>query len=160
MTHTELIVVGVDGSAAGQRALEWAAAEAARRGRTASVLAVTAWQFDPDDRPESVAIRLPDPAEAARQMLTHAVAIVRAAHPEVAVAGEVVEGDPARALVHASAGADLLVLGGHGHSRLFHAVIGSVTEMCIRLSHCPILVIPMPATAAADSGDVVPAAAA
>ena len=39
-----VIVVGVDGTVAGLRALRWAIAEAARRG--VAVRAVTAWQFE------------------------------------------------------------------------------------------------------------------
>jgi len=158
MTHSYVIVVGVDGSAAGQHALDWAAAVAAKQGPTASVQAVIGWEFDPADRPESVAIRLADPARVAQRALTVAIATARTRYPDVAIAGEVVEGDPARVLIHASAGADLLVLGSHGHSRMFHAVIGSVAEMCIRLSHCPVLVIPMPATESTNTKALVSAA--
>lgn len=160
MTHPYMMVVGVDGSTAGQRALDWAAGEAVKRGHSASVLAVTCWEFDPDGRPGSASIRLPDVAEAAQQILNHAVAMVRVRHPQVAVSGEVLRGDAAHVLVHASTQADLLVLGGRGSSRMFQAVIGSVTEMCIRLSHCPVLVIPTPPSRSNRSEGPAPAVAA
>lgn len=40
--------------------------------------------------------------------------------------------------------ADLLVLGSHGHSRVRHTVLGSVSEDCIRKASCPVVVIPVP----------------
>ena len=66
-------------------------------------------------------------------------------HP---VAGEVVEGRAAPALAAAARTADLLVLGSHGHSRLRHTLLGSVSEECIRLAACPVVVIPVPVPAA------------
>src|SRR5436190_531591 len=36
------------------------------------------------------------------------------------------------------------VLGSHGHGRLFHAVLGSVVEQCIRAGVCPVVVVPVP----------------
>jgi nucleotide-binding universal stress UspA family protein len=160
MTHTYLIVAGVDGSTAGQRALDWAAAKAAKHGATASVHAVIGWQFDPADQPEGVAIRLPDPGHAAHRALTRAITAAHIRYPDVAITGEVVHGDPAHVLVKASADADLLVLGSHGHTPLFHAVIGSATEMCIRLARCPVLVIPMTTPPSTRSDGRIPAAAA
>jgi len=47
-------------------------------------------------------------------------------------------------LTTAAADADLLVLGSHGHGRLFHAVLGSVAEQCIRAAVCPVVVVPVP----------------
>ena len=57
-------------------------------------------------------------------------------------------------MVCAARSADLLVLGSHGHSRLQHTVLGSVSEECIRKATCPVVVIPVPAliTSATDTG--------
>ena len=38
-----------------------------------------------------------------------------------------------------------LVLGSHGHRRVRHTVLGSVSEDCIRKATCPVVVIPVPA---------------
>jgi nucleotide-binding universal stress UspA family protein len=53
------------------------------------------------------------------------------------------EGRPADVLAAAGHNADLLVLGSHGHSRVPHTVLGSVSEECIRKAACPV-VIPVP----------------
>jgi len=63
--------------------------------------------------------------------------------PTVITAGEAIEGAPAKVLTGAAAGADLLVLGSHGHGRLFHVVLGSVAEECIRVATCPVVVVPV-----------------
>ena len=143
MDHTYLMVVGVDGSPAAQRALAWAVSEVDRRREPTSVQAITAWQWDPADEPESVAVRALDPREAAERVLTHAIAVARAVSPRVAIAGEVLEGDPAATLIRAGADTDMLVLGSHGHSEAFHAVLGSVADACVRGATCPVVVIPI-----------------
>lgn len=134
MTMTYLIVAGVDGSDGGHRALRWAAHEAATRG--GSVQAVTAWRWDDDSG-------LP-PEELRRQAEDLQAQEIAALAPALPVAGQVVEGRPADALTAAARGADLLVLGSHGHSRVWHTVLGSVAEECIHKAACPVVVIPVP----------------
>jgi nucleotide-binding universal stress UspA family protein len=131
------IVVGVDGSDGAIRALDWAVAEAARRGGT--VQAVTAWQWTQPDL--GVDIRA-EHERLAREALAQAISAARAPYPQVAVTGEAVPGTAADVLTRAATGADLLVLGSHGHGRLFHAVLGSVAEACVRRAVCPVVVIP------------------
>ena len=143
MSHACLIVVGVDGSLAAQRALAWAVSEVDRRREPTSVQAITAWQWDPVDEPASVAVRPPVPRDAADRVLTHAIAFARATASDVAIGGEVLEGDAAATLIRASAGADMLVLGSHGHSEVVHAVLGSVADACVRGATCPVVVIPV-----------------
>jgi len=137
--QTYRIVVGFDGSDGGHRALSWAVAEAAKRGGT--VQAVTAWQWT---EPELGADVRAEHDRMARIALDGALTTARAAYPEVAVAGEAVLGAPADVLTRAAADADLLVLGSHGHGRLFHAVLGSVADRCVRAGVCPVVVIPVP----------------
>jgi nucleotide-binding universal stress UspA family protein len=144
------IVVGVDGSEGGIRALDWAVAEAARRGGT--VVAVTAWQWTEPQL--GVDVRA-EREQAARRTLEEAVIAARTPYPQVVVSTVAVAGGAAEALLGAATGADLLVLGSHGHGRLFHAVLGSVTEACIRRAACPVVVIPVPRTAEQPAAEPV-----
>jgi nucleotide-binding universal stress UspA family protein len=139
---TYRIVVGVDGSPDGDRALQWAVGEAGRRGGT--VQAVIAWTWDAIDGAVVVKTHPSEERTAAERKLAHAVAQASTAHPGVTVASEIVEGRPAEVLVDAATDADLLVVGSHGHGRLHHAVVGSVAEECIRAAVCPVVVIPVP----------------
>ena len=66
-----------------------------------------------------------------------------AAHGEPLGADEVrVElGSPGKALADASAGYDLLVVGGGGHSMLGEALLGSVSQFVTHHAACPVLVV-------------------
>ncbi|HEX2416634.1 MAG TPA: universal stress protein [Micromonosporaceae bacterium] len=139
-----LIVVGVDGSEGGRRALRWALREALHRG--AAVEAVTAWMWDDID---TVPIGPSTPREARKRAARLLDQEVEAALAEwvatpPTVAREIVESSPVKALVEAAASADLLVLGSHGHGRLHHVALGSVSEACIREASCPVVVVPVP----------------
>lgn len=39
-------------------------------------------------------------------------------------------------------GADLIILGSHHHSTIYHLFVGSVAEDILKSSHCPVLVVP------------------
>ena len=144
---TYKIVVGVDGSEASERALRWAASEARARG--GAVQAITAWQWDGSGTFFVAATSPADEHNRARQILDETVAAVAGDNTDVVIAGELVEDTPGRALSRAAAKADVLVLGSHGHSRLHHAVLGSVSEECVRRATCPVVVLPVPAAAPA-----------
>jgi nucleotide-binding universal stress UspA family protein len=149
--QTYRIVIGVDGSDGGIRALDWAVAEGARHGGT--VHAVTAWHATQPDL--GVDIRA-EHDRMARQVLEEAVTAARAPYPKVAVCTETVFGPAAEVLTRAAADADLLVLGSHGHGRLFHAVLGSVAEACVRSAVCPVVVVPQPRAVAQPTEPVAP----
>jgi len=146
MSASHLIVVGVDGSEGSRRALDWAAREAAERG--GALRAVVAWRWDGGTTVSPIEERQ-RASELLDQEITALTTRVGSASP---VVGEVVEGRAADVLTTAARGADLLVLGSHGHGRLQHTVLGSVSEECIRKATCPVVVIPVPAlvSSAAD----------
>jgi nucleotide-binding universal stress UspA family protein len=134
------IVAGVSGSPASARALRWAAEEAKRRrGRLKVVLA---WRI------QQRAFYAPAPAPqelAARQQRASdgLAATVRAVlGPELAgqVSTEVTEGNPERALVDSSAGADLLVLGA-ASGQPAEGSLGPVVRTCLSRAHCPVVVV-------------------
>jgi nucleotide-binding universal stress UspA family protein len=141
------IVVGVDGSEGGRRALHWAVREAAARGGT--VQAVAVWRWDLPGGGLEVATGPDDPKQRAEQLLASEIADLPAGTP---VASQVLEGRPATALGTAARTADLLVLGSHGHSRVWHTVLGSVAEECVRTATCPVVVIPVPVERPAKPG--------
>jgi nucleotide-binding universal stress UspA family protein len=77
----------------------------------------------------------------------------KAAH-QVTAAGlpcetHVVHGPAADAIVEAAErlGADLVVMGTHGHTGLKHALLGSVAERTVRGAPCPVLTIRTPSAA-------------
>ncbi len=142
MSETYRVVAGVDGSEGGQRALNWAAAEATAHGGT--VQAIFVWDWDEETRTVVVGRQHGHEEENANRMLAEAIAGARADHPGVTISAEAVRGHPARTLTGVARDADLLVLGSHGHSRLFHAVVGSVAAECIRAASCPVVVVPVP----------------
>lgn len=137
------IIVGVDGSEGGRRALAWAVHEAATRGGT--VQAVTAWRWDRSDLPPYAATHPDQEREHAQQIADDELeALPDFERDGVSIATEVVEGRPAEVLADAAVDADLLVLGSHGHSRVRHTVLGSVSEECVRRAPCPVVVLPIP----------------
>ena len=60
------------------------------------------------------------------------------------VAGRLLSGDPASALLHELRGRahDLVVVGTHGRTGLSHVLLGSVAEKLVRLSPVPVLTVP------------------
>ena len=136
---THQIVAGVDGSSCSLDALEWAIRQAQLTG--ASVLVVTAWQ-----RPAAVGWGLPlapspSPPEDANSVLEEVLDPIRKRHATVDIQEETVQGHPAPALVEASRGADLLVVGSHGRGAFAGMLLGSVSRHCVSHAHCPVLVV-------------------
>ncbi|WP_212843570.1 CBS domain-containing protein [Catellatospora sp. IY07-71] len=135
-----LLVVGVDGSDGGREALSWAVAHAADVG--GSVLAVAAWHWLEDDLSTTLEV---DERQHLSDMLAREVeALPARQRAAVPLRTKTVRGRPAEVLCAESAGAALLVLGRHGHSRARAARAGSVSEECIRRAPCPVVVVPRP----------------
>jgi nucleotide-binding universal stress UspA family protein len=131
------IVVGVDGSATSIHALQWAVRQAGLTGAT--VDAVCAWQF-----PVSYGWAVTDNtdyAALAAETLEKAIAEVRQAGETTEIQGHVVEQNAAQALIDASRGADLLVVGSRGHGGFTGALLGSVSNHCVHHATCPVVVI-------------------
>jgi nucleotide-binding universal stress UspA family protein len=135
------IVVGVDGSDGGRRAFRWAIHEAQTRG--CIVQAVCAWRWDGYDMAPYATTHPEEERARAERILVGEVTALASLHG-VSVATEAVEGRAADVLTAAARGAELLVLGSHGHSRVRHTVLGSVAEECVRKATCPVVVLPVP----------------
>jgi nucleotide-binding universal stress UspA family protein len=140
MNAKPFMVVGFDGSESAERALSWAVDEAGRRG--CALRAVIAWHPDYVQSGLVVVQELEDARTYAEKVISDAVTRAGTDHPGVPIASVVLKGRPAEVLAEAAIGAELLVVGSHGHGRLFHSVLGSTAEACIRLVTCPVVVIP------------------
>ena len=137
--HGHRIVVGVDGSDQSKAALAWAVREAALTGAT--VDAVIAWEFPANYGYPVPAPPVLDYPGLATKVVARAVAAVLSTDERVIVSPQVVEGNAAQVLLDAAAGADLLVVGSHGHSGFVGALLGSVSQHCVHHAACPVAVI-------------------
>lgn len=136
------IVVGVDGSNASRRAVEWAVNQARMCGGT--VAAVHAW-IVPDMGGEPLAQALADPTELealARRELHLAVDGADERGLVAPIERTLVAGDPTAALLDAAKAADLLVVGSRGLGPGGDAALGSVSHGVIRDAPCPVVVVP------------------
>ncbi|MEJ7650710.1 MAG: universal stress protein [Nakamurella sp.] len=131
------MVVGVDGSAVGRRALSWALGEALRRGCGLDV--VHCWYSRTTYEPSAVPVVSPqDLRSGSERMLRSeisAMSRIFAALPALSLMSA--HGRPVPTLVAASECAQLLVVGGRARS-------GSgleVAEGCARHAHCPVVVV-------------------
>ena len=77
----------------------------------------------------------------AARVIADAIAEVSGPVEPVKISSKVSEGNPARVLMHASAGAELLVVGSRGHGGFVEALPGSVSQHCVHHATCPVVVI-------------------
>ncbi|WBL19582.1 universal stress protein [Citricoccus sp. NR2] len=137
------IVVGIDGSENSLHAFDHALTLA--RGRNAALQAVAAYTepgygYTPA---AASASRAGDARTLARAALDETVASAGLSEDEERrVTTTVVEGDAAKALIEASATADLTVVGQRGRGRISGRFMGSVSSSVAAHGQCPTLVIP------------------
>ena len=136
------VTVGVDGSSASMRALDWAADEAALHGRPLRILHASVWErFEgatpAEDLPEGS-------AEAAllEEIIGAAAARARERRPEVGIHAEVLPGEPADVLFQAAQDTFALVVGHHGHGALARRLFtDSVGPRVAERASCPVVVV-------------------
>jgi nucleotide-binding universal stress UspA family protein len=131
------IVVGVDGSEASLRAVDWAAAEAARRGIGLTVCVVV---YGPPE--EAVLWTGPHMTPVlANQVMRRAAKRATFAASEVPVKERTVIATPAGGLLDQAAEADLLVVGSRGLGAFTGLLVGSVSEQVAEHAACPVVVV-------------------
>lgn len=143
------VVVGVDGSANGRSALEWAVGEAARRAAALTVLTVHEISHSfLTGRPVVLAAdenELADAQTAATELTDTAISALGGATP-ASVVVRAVNGFAAGELIEATNDADLLVLGARGGAQAgglaAHSPIGSVSSKVLHHAKCPVVVVP------------------
>jgi nucleotide-binding universal stress UspA family protein len=144
-----VIVVGVDGSPASRAALEFALREADRRGSSVEVVTTWSWTEPYEAMAGGATPEVArDAAERAQEQAIHSVMTGLTAIP--VVSRLVLEGDPGQTLVRAARGASYLVVGHTHKGALKRALLGSVSEYCVRHASVPVMVVPTQDHAQAD----------
>jgi len=144
------VVVGVDGSSTGDRALDLAADLAAHAG--APLRIICAWDLPAADSPgydywETVS---PDADwartqhDVADKVVTAAVERARSRHRMLAVTSDVLQGPAGAVITGASHDAGLVVVGSRGLGGFTGLVLGSVSHHVIHSCACPVMVVRMP----------------
>ncbi|GAB3285925.1 universal stress protein [Kineosporia babensis] len=134
MTYSERrTVVGYDGSRSAQAALEWAAADAVRRGSELLVLHVAEWGGA--ERTTEAGLRRIGPLEdASRAVLADALARIRVIAPQMPVTLQTALSGISCSLVEASHGAEMVVLGAP-------QALGKATAAVVARAGCPVVVV-------------------
>ena len=142
MTRPEIVLVGVDGSAASLNALDWATAYARRVGWplhmvcSYSLPSFTAASLDGGYAAlDDTAIQ-----EGAKAVLAEAQA--RVADSAVPVTATVATGDAAGVLVEMSKDHGLAVVGTRGRGGFTERLLGTVSSALPAHAHCPTVVVP------------------
>ena len=141
---TAPVVVGVDGSDLSARAVEAAFAEAALWGT--GVRAVLTWHAPTMWSPEMAAYAVLGDEERRRiaqgctEAVARSLAVWSDTYPDVPVEQVVREGHAGEALVQASRGARLLVVGSRGRGGFTGLLLGSVSSAAIHHAECPVMV--------------------
>lgn len=143
MVETERrgLVVGYDGSPHSRAAVEWAAAEASRRGVELTVL----YAADYVAVPAGPMLAPPDMRawadETGEEMAREGAEQAAKTAADVTVHTAARIGSPSRVLVEASTQAELVVVGSRGRGELAGALLGSVAFSVSAHAHCPTVVV-------------------
>ncbi|MEV6208964.1 universal stress protein [Kitasatospora sp. NPDC051914] len=133
---TRPVIAGIDTSPGSLTAAHWAAEEAAGRG-TELLLVHAGPPTGRGSRGEPT-----DLQAAARQLLRDAEAAIAAAHPDLPIRGELLDGRPAEALLDAAGDAELLVLGTRGLGGFRGLLVGSVSLAVAGRTDSPVVLVP------------------
>lgn len=138
----ERVVVGVDGSDNGNKALAWAARHARRRGAQLDI--VLSWQAPGGAVTPMGMAYVPPPLEAikadAEKRLQRSLAGCDL--DEIDHTATIAERDAASLLCETAEGADLLVVGSRGLGGFKGLILGSVSARCANESPCPVAIVP------------------
>jgi nucleotide-binding universal stress UspA family protein len=136
------VVVGADGSEGSAGAIAYAFAQASERLVPLTVVHVS----NRDGNRRRVALRhgvaqLALIHEEEQALAAREIAGWSEKYPDVPVNRHVLNGDPVKALVDHSEGAELLVVGGRDRSPFAGILLGSVSQGVLQRAHCPVAVV-------------------
>jgi nucleotide-binding universal stress UspA family protein len=145
-TSSGPVVVGVDGSRAGEHAVLWAAEEAALRHRSLTLVHAQrriaaddlAWLASSGVSTQQVGDQLRAEAE---RVVQRARELATDRSPGLTVETVIAEVDPRTLLLEAGSTADLTVVGTRGHGRVASLLLGSVSSALVRHSSRPVAVV-------------------
>lgn len=135
---TDPVVVGVDGSGHGLKALMWAAHRASLHGVPLRIIhALPRYEADfplfPPGRYEVA-------TEHARQVVQESVFMAREAYPDLDVVTDMPHGTPAQALLAESESAHVVVVGAKGEN-IGNFLLGSTALQVVGHAACPVVVV-------------------
>lgn len=148
------IVVGVDGSAASNSAVSWAARDAALRGLPLTLVHMVnlapTWPEMPMLAGVSVWLE-----EDGRQVIEQAIKMVKdgSAEHKVQISSQLIWSPPTPTLIELSREAEMLVVGSHGRGAVARGLLGSVSSGVVRRATCPVAVIRAEGTSGAHPVD-------
>ncbi len=144
MPTDRVTVVALDFSAVGRRALHWALEHVAATGGSIHAVHVVDRHWKASDlaaEPTALSKEIADverlAASELRSLTSEAQGRVAAVHEHIAV------GKPADEIVRIARelGAQMIVIGSHGHDAITHMLVGSVAERVVRLAPCTVVVV-------------------
>jgi nucleotide-binding universal stress UspA family protein len=133
------VIVGIDGSEAAIHAAEWAVDEAISREIPLRLVEVIPERVEPAPLASVGNVRME--LEYGETALRIASAAVEAAGKPVKVETEILQGDPAAALIAESRDAEMICVGSLGIGRFAQALLGSTAAGLAEAAHCPVAII-------------------
>ncbi|MGQ5637892.1 MULTISPECIES: universal stress protein [unclassified Streptomyces] len=140
------VLLAVDGSPAGERAVEFAFAEASMRG--ADLLALHVWNTwnerayeGPGDPLNMVVVDIDRLREEEQRLLDDTLSPWQTRYPQVTVERRLVRSRIRPALIEASHDAQLVVAGARGRGGFTGLLLGSVSQALLHHAHCSVAVV-------------------
>jgi nucleotide-binding universal stress UspA family protein len=139
------IVVGIDGSDSARKAMEWAADEA--QNRQVPLVMVHARYAGPRFAltPGTATTIEAEATGYGAELLEQAIAVLTVRNPTLTVRSELVAERPAQALIDASRGAGLVVVGRGSEGRVGAFLLGSIASRVVAHADSPTVVVREPA---------------
>jgi nucleotide-binding universal stress UspA family protein len=146
-SHTDEVVVGIDGSDEAAAALRWAMGEAVARG--SKLVVIHAWQIDAKTAPADyryAALNKRTFTERSDALVRHEVerAIATVGATPVVVDPVTSSQPPVQALADRAGSTGLLVVGSRGRGGFAGLLLGSVIQHCLHQARGVVVVVPHP----------------
>lgn len=142
--NDKVTVVAIDFSAVGRRALHWAIEQVAMAGGSLHAVHVVDRHWRASDLESDATALAREIADVERLAGGELRALVAEHHGRVpAIHEHVAVGKPADEIVRVARelGAQMIVIGSHGHDAVAHLLVGSVAERVVRTAHCTVVVV-------------------